>query len=49
MYKRQLLARGLCAIPGVVEHGLFLNMCQLALIGSPDGSVIELTRIEGVA
>ena len=43
------LARGLSAIPGVVEHGLFLNMCQLALIGSPDGSVIELTRIEGVA
>ena len=44
-----LLARGLSAIPGVVEHGLFLNMCHLALIGSPDGSVIELTRIEGVA
>ena len=34
------------AVPGVVEHGLFLNMCQLALIGSPDGSVIELTRTE---
>ena len=40
------LARGLNAVPGVVEHGLFLNMCQLALIGSPDGSVIELTRTE---
>lgn len=40
------LARGLNAVPGVVEHGLFLNMCQLVLIGSPDGSVIELTRTE---
>lgn len=40
------LAAGLAAIPGVVEHGLFLGMCDLALIGSPDGSVIELTRGE---
>lgn len=40
------LGRGLNAIPGVVEHGLFLGMCHLALIGSPDGSVIELTRPE---
>lgn len=40
------LAAGLAAIPGVVEHGLFLDMCSLALIGSPDGSVIELTREE---
>lgn len=37
------LAASLVSIPGVVEHGLFLNMCDLALIGSPDGSVIELT------
>ena len=36
------LAAGLSAIPGVVEHGLFLGMCSLALIGSPDGSVIEM-------
>lgn len=43
------LARGLNAIPGVVEHGLFLRMCDLALIGSPDGSVIEMTRPETVA
>ncbi len=40
------LAAGLAAIPGVVEHGLFLDMCSLALIGSHDGSVIELTREE---
>ncbi|MBV0892414.1 ribose-5-phosphate isomerase RpiA [Paracoccus sp. Z118] len=38
------LAAGLAAIPGVVEHGLFLGMAELALIGSPDGSVIELRR-----
>ena len=38
------LAAGLAAIPGVVEHGLFLGLCDTALIGSPDGSVIELTR-----
>lgn len=38
------LAAGLNAIPGVVEHGLFLGMCERALIGSPDGSVIELLR-----
>ena len=43
------LAAGLNAIPGVVEHGLFLGMCGLALIGSPDGSLIELNRPEGEA
>lgn len=43
------LAQGLNAIPGVVEHGLFLGMCDLALIGSPDGGVIEMTRPEVAA
>ena len=43
------LSSGLHAIPGVVEHGLFLGLCDLALIGSPDGDVIELTRPEVVA
>ena len=38
------LARALAAIPGVVEHGLFLGMCHLALIGKPDGTVIRLDR-----
>ncbi len=33
----ETLAAGLAAIPGVVEHGLFLKMCALALIGSPTG------------
>ena len=40
------LARALNAIAGVVEHGLFLNICQLAIIGRPDGSVVELQREE---
>ncbi|MBM3603420.1 MAG: ribose-5-phosphate isomerase RpiA [Alphaproteobacteria bacterium] len=38
------LARGLSCIPGVVEHGLFLGMCDLAIIGREDGSVVELAR-----
>lgn len=42
----EALADGLSAIPGVVEHGLFLGMCDLALIGSPDGSVIEMTAAQ---
>lgn len=42
------LARALALIPGVVEHGLFLGMCDLAIIGRPDGTVIELNRNEGV-
>ena len=38
------LAMTLNAIPGVVEHGLFLNMASRALIGSPDGSAREVLR-----
>lgn len=38
------LSVGLNQIPGVVENGLFLNMCDLAIIGSADGSVIEFER-----
>lgn len=40
------LARALSALPGVVEHGLFLGICDLAIIGQPDGSVVELHRPE---
>ena len=40
------LARALSAIPGVVEHGLFLGISDLAIIGRPDGSVAELRRPE---
>ncbi|MBK4215324.1 ribose-5-phosphate isomerase RpiA [Paracoccus caeni] len=38
------LARALAAIPGVVEHGLFLGICDLAIIGKADGTVVELDR-----
>lgn len=36
------LARDLNAIPGVIETGLFLGMCDRALIGRPDGTTVEL-------
>ena len=36
------LAAGLAAIPGVVEHGLFLRMAERALVGHPDGRVEEI-------
>jgi len=38
------LATGLRAVPGVVEHGLFLDMAELALLGHEDGSVDRLER-----
>lgn len=38
------LARALSSIPGVVEHGLFLGMCDLAIIGRSDGTIVELAR-----
>lgn len=37
------LAAALTAIPGVVEHGLFLDMAERALVGHPDGSVDDVT------
>ena len=36
------LADELKRVPGVVEHGLFLNMASLALLGRPDGTVERL-------
>lgn len=38
------LSRALQGIPGIVEHGLFLGMCDLVIIGREDGSVVELAR-----
>jgi ribose 5-phosphate isomerase A len=38
------LARRLKATVGVVEHGLFLEEADVALLGRPDGGVEELTR-----
>ena len=40
----EALAAELSSIAGMVEHGLFLNICDLAIIGCPDGSVVELRR-----
>jgi ribose 5-phosphate isomerase A len=38
------LASALKTIPGVVEHGLFLDMASLAVLGNEDGSVERLER-----
>lgn len=38
------LADALLHLPGVVDHGLFLDMADLALLGRPDGTVERLTR-----
>jgi ribose 5-phosphate isomerase A len=37
------LAENLCHIPGVIEHGLFIGMAELAFIGK-DGKVVQLRR-----
>jgi len=37
------LAQKLRAIPGVVEHGLFIGMAEMALVGR-DGDVVRLRR-----
>jgi ribose 5-phosphate isomerase A len=38
------LATALRAVPGVVDHGLFLDMAELALLGREDGTVERLER-----
>jgi ribose 5-phosphate isomerase A len=38
------LDAALCRVPGVVDHGLFIDMAELALLGHPDGSVERLER-----
>ena len=38
------LADALARVPGVVDHGLFLDMADLALLGRPDGTVERLSR-----
>jgi ribose 5-phosphate isomerase len=37
------LAAAIRKIPGVVEHGLFIGMAEMALIGR-DGSITTLRR-----
>jgi ribose 5-phosphate isomerase A len=41
---RDRLGAALSAEPGVVEHGLFLDMAERALLGREDGSVAVLER-----
>lgn len=31
------LAHALAAVPGVMEHGLFIDLAQMAILGGPDG------------
>jgi ribose 5-phosphate isomerase A len=38
------LADALARVPGVVDHGLFLDMAELGLLGHPDGTVDRLER-----
>ena len=38
------LDASLALVPGVVDHGLFLDMADLALLGHPDGTVERLER-----
>lgn len=38
------LSTALNALPGVVENGLFLNICDMAIIGRPDGTADLLRR-----
>lgn len=40
----EALANGLAAIPGVVEHGLFLNMANAAIIASQSGARTLLAK-----
>lgn len=35
--KPEALATDLCAVPGIVEHGLFLGLCDRAYVAGPDG------------
>ena len=37
-----ILATRLAAVPGVVEHGLFIGLAQMAIIAGPDG--VEVLR-----
>ena len=39
-----LLHTQLLTTPGVMDHGLFLQLADVALVGRPDGSVDEIAR-----
>ena len=38
------LATALNQVPGVVENGLFINICDLVVLGASDGTVEEQTK-----
>lgn len=38
------VAREISCIPGVLDHGLFIGMATLVLVGSEDGSVREIAK-----
>jgi ribose 5-phosphate isomerase A len=33
----EAMAHALCGIPGVMEHGLFIGLAQMAIVAGPDG------------
>ena len=39
------LAKALNAVPGVVEHGLFINMADVVIIGTEDGEAQVIRRV----
>ena len=41
----EALARQLNTIPGIVEHGLFINLASLAIIAGPDGARVMQAKI----
>lgn len=43
------LAAALNALPGVVEHGLFIGMAAAVIVGHPDGRTQVLSRPAGLA
>jgi ribose 5-phosphate isomerase A len=45
----RVLGDGIKATVGVVEHGLFIDLADMALLGLPDGRVEELRRDGGPA
>lgn len=40
----EALNRALCALPGVLDHGLFIQMATDVLVGEPDGTVRHLKK-----
>jgi ribose 5-phosphate isomerase A len=39
-----ILNLALNQVPGVVENGLFVGHCDMVIVGSPDGTVMEKTK-----